>query len=252
MSNQPARRFAVVTGAAGGIGRAIVREFNAAGYEVIATDRVPQPTDLPCSLYLQVDLDRTVQDEGYAADVFARINAQTGSAGLAALVNNAAVQILGGVDSLTRADWQQTLQVNLLAPFIWAQALLPALEAAMGSVVNISSIHARLTKKNFVAYATSKAALSGMTRAMAVDLGPRVRVNAIEPAAIATEMLLAGFEGRPNVYDQLEACHPVGRIGTPEEAAACALWLASGQAGFLSGSCVSLDGAIGSRLYDPV
>ena len=251
MSNQPAHRFAVVTGAAGGIGQAIVREFNAAGYAVIATDRVPQPTDLPCSLYLQVDLDRTVQDERYAADVFARINAQTGSAGLAALVNNAAVQILGGVDSLTRADWQQTLQVNLLAPFIWAQALLPALEAAMGSVVNISSIHARLTKKNFVAYATSKAALSGMTRAMAVDLGPRVRVNAIEPAAIATEMLLAGFEGRPNVYGQLEACHPVGRIGTPEEAAACALWLASGQAGFFSGSCVPLDGAIGSRLYDP-
>ena len=94
-----------------------------------------------------------------------------------ALMNNAAVQILGGFDSLTRSDWQQTLRVNLLAPCIWKQALMPGLEAAKGSVVNISSIHARLTKKNFVAYATSRAALSDMTRAMAADLGGRVRVN---------------------------------------------------------------------------
>jgi NAD(P)-dependent dehydrogenase (short-subunit alcohol dehydrogenase family) len=70
-----------------------------------------------------------------------------------------------------------------------AQGLLPELEKAAGSVINISSIHARLTKKDFVAYDNSKAAISGMTRAMAVDLGPRVRVNSIEPAAIETDML---------------------------------------------------------------
>ena len=244
-------RHAIVTGAAGGIGQAIVRAFNDAGYAVIATDVVAQPAGLPCALYLQVDLARTVQDEAYAADVFARIHAQTGPDGLAALINNAAVQILGGVDSLTRADWQQTLQVNLLAPFIWAQALLPALEAAKGSVVNISSIHARLTKKNFVAYATSKAALSGMTRAMAVDLGGRVRVNAIEPAAIATAMLKAGFTGRPEALAGLEACHPVGRIGQPDELARLALAIVGSDMHFLHGACVGLDGGISACLFDP-
>ena len=242
-------RHAVVTGAAGGIGQAIVQAFTEAGYAVIATDLVPQPAGLACALYLQVDLARTVQDEAYAADVFARIHAQTDPAGLAALVNNAAVQILGGVDSLTRADWQQTLQVNLLAPFIWAQALLPALEAAKGSVVNISSIHARLTKKNFVAYATSKAALSGMTRAMAVDLGGRVRVNAIEPAAIDTEMLRAGFELNPEGYSRLHSMHPLGRIGTPDEVAQAALFLCTG-AMFVQGACLAMDGAISGALKD--
>lgn len=244
-------RHAVITGAAGGIGQAIVQAFNEAGYAVIATDVVPQPAGLACALYLEVDLARTVQDEAYAADVFARIHAQTGTHGLAALVNNAAVQILGGVDSLTRADWQQTLQVNLLAPFIWTQALLPALEAAKGGVVNISSIHARLTKKNFVAYATSKAALSGMTRAMAVDLGGRVRVNAIEPAAIATDMLKAGFTGRPQGLAGLEACHPLGRIGQPAELARLALAIVSGEMNFLHGACVGLDGGIAACLFDP-
>ena len=130
---------AVVTGAAGGIGQAIVQAVSEAGYAVIATDVVPQPVGLACALYPQVDLARIVQDEAYAADVFARIHARTGSDGLNALSNKGTLQILGSVDGLTRADWQQASQVDLLAPFIWTQALLAALEAARGSVVNISS-----------------------------------------------------------------------------------------------------------------
>jgi NAD(P)-dependent dehydrogenase (short-subunit alcohol dehydrogenase family) len=161
------------------------------------------------------------------------------------------VQILGGADSLTRNDWQQTLNVNLVAPFIWTQALLPALEHAKGSVVNISSIHAKLTKKNFVAYATSKAALSGMTRALAVDLGPRVRINAIEPAAIETEMLKTGFEGEPELYCRLQKCHPAQRIGLPVEVARLAVLLADKNIAFVHGACISIDGGIGNALLDP-
>ena len=130
---------AVVTGAAGGIGQAIVQAFSEAGPTAIATHVVPQPARLAYALYLQVGLARTVQDEAYAADVFARIHARTGSDGLNALSNKGTLQILGSVDGLTRADWQQASQVDLLAPFIWTQALLAALEAARGSVVNISS-----------------------------------------------------------------------------------------------------------------
>jgi NAD(P)-dependent dehydrogenase (short-subunit alcohol dehydrogenase family) len=246
-----AARHAVVTGAAGGIGQAIVRAFHDAGYAVIATDIAPQPAGLPCVLYLEVDLERTVSDEAYAADVFARIEASIGNDGLAALVNNAALQILGGADRLSRSDWRRTLDVNLMAPFVWTQALLPALEKGGGSVVNISSIHARLTKPNFVAYATSKAALSGMTRAMAVDLGARVRINAIEPAAIETPMLAAGFAGKPERYAALQACHPQARLGQSHEVAACALALVAGDARFLHGACVAMDGGIGARLMDP-
>lgn len=246
-----ASRCAVVTGAAGAIGQAIVHEFAAAGYEVAATDCVPAPAGLPAAFYLEADLARTVEDEACAGEVFGRLHGWLGGRGLAALVNNAAVQVLGGVDLLQRQDWRATLDVNLLAPFFWAQALLPALQAAQGCVVNISSIHARLTKPGFVAYATSKAALSGLTRAMAVDLGPRVRVNAIEPAAIATPMLQAGFEGRPELLARLQGCHPVGRIGQAREVAVLALAMVEGRAGFMHGACVPLDGGIGGVLHDP-
>jgi NAD(P)-dependent dehydrogenase (short-subunit alcohol dehydrogenase family) len=251
MSAALSPRFAVITGAAGGIGQAMVQEFAANGYTVIATDWVPAPEGLGAHHYLQADLARTVEDEAYAEQVFSQIKTWLGKAGLAALINNAAVQILGGADSLTRNDWQQTLNVNLVAPFIWTQALLPALEHAKGSVVNISSIHAKLTKKNFVAYATSKAALSGMTRAMAVDLGPRVRVNAIEPAAVQTQMLIDGFDENPDGLCALEKCHPTGCIGSAREIAVLALMIASGTINFLHGSCIAVNGGLESKLNDP-
>lgn len=245
------QRFAVVTGAAGGIGSSLVNGFTASGYRIIALDHVPQPSGLSCWQYLHTDLQRLVSDTMYAADTLSAITDLLGDGGLDVLINNAAVQVLGGVDSLSVADWHRTLDVNLLAPFVLAQGLLPKLEAAGGSVINISSIHARLTKAHFVAYATSKAALSGMTRAMAVDLGGRVRVNAIEPAAIATDMLKAGFAGQPTQYALLEGCHPQGRIGTPEEVAALALAIADGELRFLHGACIGMDGGISGRLHDP-
>lgn len=243
--------IALITGAAGGIGRALVRRFAAQGYLVLALDCSVEPDDLVCWQYQQVDLEQLVVDSAYTAKCLSDIAEFIGNDGLAVLVNNAAVQVLGGVSSLTMGDWHKSLDVNLLAPFVLTQALLPHLEAADGCVINISSIHARLTKPNFVAYATSKAALSGMTRAMAVDLGGRVRVNAIEPAAIATEMLKAGFSGQPEQYAHLEKCHPQGRIGSPDEVAALAVSIANGDLRFLHGACVGLDGGISGRLHDP-
>lgn len=245
------RSFALITGAAGGIGRGLVGAFTDSRYRVIALDSAPQPADLICWKYLHVDLQRLVSDPVYAAETLSVITGLIGDGGLDVLVNNAAIQLLGGVESLSVADWRTTLDVNLLAPFVLTQALLPHLEAAGGCVINMSSIHARLTKANFVAYATSKAALSGMTRAMAVDLGSRVRVNAIEPAAIATGMLKAGFAGRSTQFAQLEGCHPQGRIGTPEEVAALALAIACGEMRFLHGACIGMDGGISGRLHDP-
>lgn len=245
-----APRFVVITGAAGGIGQAMVHEFAANGYTVIATDRVAAPGGLDAHHYLQVDLARTVKEEEYACDVFCQIKDWVGNNGLTTLINNAAVQILGGADSLSRSDWRNTLNVNVVAPFIWIQSLLPELERAKGSVVNISSIHAKLTKRNFVAYATSKAALSGMTRALAVDLGSRVRINAIEPAAIGTPMLLDGFGSNLSAIEELERLHPVCSIGSPHQLAKLAFSIASENFGFLSGATISIDGAIGSVLND--
>ncbi len=242
----------LITGASGGIGQALVRTFHTAGYAVIATDITIQPAGLLCDHYIQADLARVVDDEVYASDIFNDIHECLNGIGLNALINNAAIQVLGGSDCLTRNDWRRTLDVNVIAPFLFTQAMLNALERTKGCVINISSIHARLTKKNFVAYATSKAALSGLTRSMAVDLGERnIRINAIEPAAIETDMLKAGFTGKPELYHRLEKCHPLQRIGQPEEVARLALAIVGGGIDFLNGACVRIDGGISAQLFDP-
>ena len=131
------------------------------------------------------------------------------------------------------------------------QTFLSRLEEARGAVVNIGSIHATQTKPRFVAYSTSKAAIAGLTRALAVDLGGRLRVNAIHPAAIRTPMLEAGFAGQSEDRRLLDTFHPAGRIGEPEEVARLAVFLASESSGFLTGSCFGLDGALSARLHDP-
>lgn len=241
----------LVTGAAGGIGQSLVRAFAESGYAVIGVDRAVRPDSLPCEHFIECDLAQTAKDAGYAAGVFGDVRAALAGRSLAALINNAAAQVVAPVPTLTRQDWDQTLAVNLLAPFFWAQAFLPELEAAHGMVLNVSSIHARLTKQGFVAYATSKAALSGMTRAMAVELGARVRVNAIEPAAIDTPMLRAGFSGDEAGYSRLKSFHPTETIGNPDELARFVRTLVEFSGGFANGSVIAFDGGIGGRLHDP-
>ena len=244
----------LVTGAAGGIGQHLVRVFVDAGYLVVAMDVVaPEPGGLDAHAFVARDVARLASEEDYADATLDELRKAIGSDSLDVLVNNAAVQRLARSSDLTRRDWTETLQTNLLAPFFLTQALLPELELAGGCVINMSSIHARLTKRGFVAYATSKAALSALTRNLAVDLeGSRVRVNALEPAAIDTPMLREGFRDAPDAFADLAAAHPRGRVGDPGEVARLALAIASGDFGFLHGACIGIDGGILGRLHDPV
>jgi NAD(P)-dependent dehydrogenase (short-subunit alcohol dehydrogenase family) len=242
----------IITGALGGIGSALCEEFHSHGFHVFALDK--KEGQVAAHTFLCADIRDFVADPAKREGLIAPIRAELVDKNLAlrGIVNNAATQILGGIDRLTFEDWKDTLQTNLLAPFFLVQSLLPELESAAGSVVNISSIHEKLTKPGFVAYATSKSALSGLTRAMAVDLGGRVRVNAICPAAIHTPMLAAGFAERPDAFAALHDAHPTGRIGTPEEVAHLARYLIAEAPAFLNGSCLGLDGGIAGRLHDPV
>lgn len=241
----------LITGAAGGIGRALVAAFRDDGYRVIATDRLPALQGLDGVVYLQADLAEFVAETATAERQIALIRSHLGGQGLSVLINNAAVQILADSAQLSRADWQQTLDVNLLAPFFLTQALLPELERARGCVLNIGSIHARLTKRRFAAYATSKAALGALTRALALDLGGRVRVLNLEPAAIATDMLRAGFAADPEGLAQLAAHHPSGGIGAPEDLARLALALVRAESPFFTGTTIGFDGGISGCLHDP-
>lgn len=243
-------KTALITGALGGIGQALCSEFQKAGYFVIGTDK--REGKCACDAFLHVDIRDLYSKADVRERVVADVRAILGERGLTVLINNAASQVLNRADDVKISDWDDTLETNLVAPFLLIQSLLPDLEKARGSVVNIASIHAVATKPGFVCYATSKAALVGMTRALAVDLGPRVRVNAINPAATATPMLLAGFEGRSAEFDELAKKHPLERIAQPWEVAKTALFLASPDAAFISGASLHIDGGIGGRLHDPV
>lgn len=241
-------QVALITGAAGGIGGALVAVFEQAGWQVVSTDRRP----LLRAGHVMADIGVCVDPKHEAHDrVISELRAATGGR-LNALVANAAHQVIKLCGDLTADDWQQTLGVNLLSPFWLAMAFRAELAANRGSFLAISSIHACLTKPGFVAYATSKAALSGMVRAMAVELGGQVRCNAICPAAVATPMLLAGFDDQSEALAALESFHPVGRLCQPEEVAQAALYACSNAAGFLNGSCLDLSGGIAARLHDPV
>jgi NAD(P)-dependent dehydrogenase (short-subunit alcohol dehydrogenase family) len=249
--NSDISRYVLITGAAGGIGKAIVKEFSDVGYVVIASDCVPQPVDLICTHYVQSDLSEMMINKEYFNIIINKIQSFIGNNGLYALINNAAIQILGGVESLKIDDCNKTLNINLLAPLFLSQSLLKQLEKAKGSILNISSIHARLTKKNFLAYATSKAALSGMTKAMAVELGGRVRVNAIEPAAIETDMLKSGFSNSEEKYKLLAEYHPAGILGNVNELSRLVRSIVELDNGFFTGEVIGYDGGIGALLHDP-
>lgn len=241
----------LITGAAGGIGRALCQVFKEQDYFVIASDRAV-PDDLACDAFVVADLQKLCQVADYREQVIQNIYSHLPGQELNALINNAAIQIVKSTDDLMVEDWHTTLDVNLVAPFLLTKLFLPALERASGAVVNIASIHAQLTKPEFVCYATSKAALVGLTKSMAVDLGPRIRVNAICPAAVETPMLLAGFEGKEEKLQELSEHHPIRRLAKPIEIAEAAIFLTSQKTLFMTGEVINICGGIGGRLYDPV
>ena len=238
----------LVTGAAGGIGQALVGTFSAAGYAVIGTDVAAPPPELALDHFVSCDLRRMVEDQSYAAECFGCVGKLLDGRPLAALINNAAVQLIGPMERLDRDAWRTTLDVNLLAPFLWAQVMLPDLESAGGCIINVSSIHARLTKAGFLAYATSKAALSGLTRAMAADhVREGIRVNCVSPGTVNTpwvQRLLATAEDPEAMLTQLRARQPTNALVEPEDVARAIAYLASPLSGAVTGISLSVDGGM--------
>lgn len=242
-------RAAIVTGPERGIGRAIANQLRDDGWFVIGIGLGDQAEC--CHAYCRFDLTYCLDAERFRTECLDPVRQALKERPLGALVNNAAVQLLAPLRELEMADWQATLAVNLSAPLCLAQAFVDELRDASGAIINIGSVHAHATKPEFISYATSKAALHGLTRALAVDLGGEVRVCGVAPAAIETEMLTAGFDGRAQELALLKRIHPARRIGRPEEVAKAVAFLVREDMPFLTGSIFALDGGILARLHDP-
>ena len=236
-------RHALVTGAAGGIGGAVGDVLHARGWRVTGLDlRARPPGDGNGWQALQVDVtDRRALAEAIAV---ARVKAP-----VTAIVHAAAVQPIGPVGGLELDVWEHCLRVNVLALEHLVAVCLDDLRRARGAVVAVSSVHARATTVEMAAYATSKAALEGWTRAAALDLAPEVRVNAVAPGAVHTPMLVEGFVRRSDevtvdeAMSLLAARTPLGVIAEPAQLARLiAALLDDDVTGFVTGSVFAADG----------
>ncbi len=245
------KQAVIVTGCCGGIGRELVRTYSDAGWRVIGIDCVDgSKSEADC--FIKADVGSFSTDAKSLSRCANEVRSALGGAQLAALINNAALQVLGSTADVAVSDFVTSMNVNVIAPFALVKTFVKELGQSRGCVINIGSVHALATKPDFVAYATSKAALHGLGRALAVDLGPEIRVNTLAPAATATTMLKAGFENDPDALDALKSAHPLARIAEPSEIARMALFLSSRDAGFMTGATLYADGGVLSRLHDPL
>jgi len=252
MEQSQTTRVALVTGAAQGIGRALVQDLLAHGWQVAAADLPVQQAGLgrtlataPEGAALAVALD--VTDEASVAAAVGETVARFSRLDL--LVNNAglAKARTGPVAELTREVWDLYLAVNLTGPFLCAKHAAPALRAAGGVIINLSSVRARRMDPHNEAYSASKAGVIGLTRALAQSLAPAVRVYALCPGWIDTSRFTK--EGRAQEFkSESHAFHPVGRIGQPEDLAGWVRFLASPAAAFCTGEAFTVDGGVETKL----
>lgn len=249
-------RVVVVTGGAQGIGRGIAQAVLGAGGSVAVCDR-----DRAAARACLAEWNVGARARAFALDVsreapvartFARIVEAFGR--IDGLVNNAgaADPEAGPLDRLTLARWRQWIDSHLTGAFLCTRAALPALRAAQGAIVNIASTRAWQSEPHTEPYAAAKGALVAFTHALAVSEGPAVRVNAISPGWIATEAWRKPTaRRRPALSRRDHAQHPAGRVGTPQDIGALAVYLLGPDAGFVTGQAFVVDGGMSRRMrYD--
>lgn len=234
----------IVTGAGQGIGRALALGFAQAGWRVCATDirQIEETAALlgEGHLCLTGDVTETAFPAAVVAatvDTFGRLDC---------IVNNAADQRGTTLEATPVELYDQIQAVNVRAPYLFAQAGLEPLKATKGSIVNLGSLVGNQPIPERVAYSTSKAALAGLTRALAADIGRYgVRVNCIAPGHIMTSGEGAWRERFSPAEQQVFLTHyPLDRVGHPEEIVAVALFLASEAASFITGATLPVDGGM--------
>ncbi|GAP65351.1 dehydrogenase of unknown specificity,short-chain alcohol dehydrogenase like protein [Mizugakiibacter sediminis] len=236
------RPVALVTGAARRIGAAIARTLHAAGYDLALHCRRSraeldaliaelEAARANSTLALQADLADTDRLPALVEATLARFGRLDG------VVNNASAFYPTPLGAVTPQQWQELFASNAKAPFFLVQAALPQLRAARGAVVNLVDIYAERPLANHAVYCMAKAALAMMTLALARDLGPEVRVNAVAPGVV----LWPEAGKAPAEREALLARTPLGRAGAPEDVAAAVLWLLR-DAAYVTGEIVRVDG----------
>ncbi len=235
-------RVALVTGGASGIGEAISRLFTAAGAKVMVVD-----IDRERAERLAMEL---TQAEVRVCDITDEQSVQRmfeGVPTLDILVNSAGIGLVGTVEETNLADFQRLMRVNVEGTFLVTRSAMPLLLASQGNIVNIGSIAGLIGVKRRLAYCATKGAVIAMTRQLAVDYPTQIRANCICPGTVESPFVEAYLEKfhkheKDKVRAELHQRQPIGRMGRPDEIASMALYLASNEASFVSGSILTIDG----------
>lgn len=236
------RRVAVITGAASGIGLAIVHRLAADGAIIVGLDRnddLPQVLDgVPGSGHLPISVD--VTDREGVNRAVEQLVAQVGVPRV--LVNSAGVALLGPAADLAAEDWTKTLDINLSGSFYVAQAVgRMMVQEGYGRIINIASQAAVIGLEDHVAYCASKAGVLGMTRALSLEWAPHgVTVNAVSPTVVETPLGRKAWAGEKG--EKARAAIPARRFAQPEEVAEMVRYLASEEAGMVTGANMLIDG----------
>ncbi len=251
--NQPGQKPVVlVTGGAQGIGLGIAQRLLSEGWRVAIADInaaagatlpdiLPQFREsfifLPCDVAQESEVERCV---GATLDRFGQLNG---------LINNAGIAnpYSGPVEDLALADWNRWIGTNLTGYFLMVKHTVPHLRSTQGAIVNIASVRAVQSEPDSEAYAASKGGIVALTHALAMSLGPAIRVNCISPGWIDVSALKHPPQ-ESNLSSIDHAQHPVGRVGQPQDIAEMAYFLLSGKAGFITGQNIVIDGGMGRKM----
>lgn len=247
------RQAIAITGGAAGIGRGTLLHFHGLGWRVCALDRDEEAlaelrTMFPATECLALRCDVGVESE--VKDAFDEVEGWLGDAPLTCLVNNAGIAdpYCGPLEDVSLADWNRWMDASLTAAFLCSRAALPLLRRAdAASIVNISSTRSLMSEPESFAYAASKGGIDALTHAMAVSLGPKIRVNAILPGWIETgPWQKAADRAQPDHSESAKSQHPAGRIGTVEDIAEAVEYLVN--AGFVTGTRIVVDGGMTRKM----
>jgi NAD(P)-dependent dehydrogenase (short-subunit alcohol dehydrogenase family) len=243
-------KTAFITGGGTGIGRACALAFASEGAQISIAGRTKEPLDRAAreieaaggrALAIVCDVADAKAVQNAIATVVGHFN------GLQIVVNNAGAIVVGSVEETSDKDWNLVMATNLTGTFNVSRAAIPALkQSGGGSIVNIGSYLGIAGRRQRAAYCAAKAGVMGLTRAMALDHAPdKIRVNCICPAMIETEMATRSLSKAPDpeaARKQRVAEIPLGRLGTPEDVAAMAVYLASDESSWVTGVSLPLDG----------
>ena len=248
-------RVAIVTGAAKGIGKGIATVFSKEGAKVVVVD-----WDADAGEGTAEEIRRSGGDASFVRcdvsdeqQVRAMVQAALDAYGrIDILVNNAGIGVYKSVLDATSEDWDRCLAVNLKGVFLCSKYVIPHMQAVgKGAIDNISSVHAHATVNGVAPYAASKGGVTALTRNMAIDYGPTIRVNAIAPGWVLTPLIQSIFDSYPDPEEQrriVEQRQVMKRIGQPEDIGYAAAFLASDEASFITGTQLFVDGGLTAQL----